>query len=388
MRAAPIVLLIYFCAAYHWNGPWYWTQSLGGYYNYLAKAFSQRQLHLPIEPHPKLLSAPNPYDPALPDEWKLHDAAFFNQRFYLYHGIAPALLLFTPYRLATNADLPESFAVALLLSLSLLLQCATLRPSIGKLSPWHVLALGLANTTPFLLHRVWVYEVAIACGIACLSLAALAVTRQHWSLAGLAIGLAILSRPHLGLAALPALWLAKRHAIRVLAPLAGCLLLLATYNYARFANPLEFGLTYLLSGPGQQSPQFSLSAAPTALYLYFLQPPTWIHSFPYLVLQRELPFHSDLPIFHEFTIGLCFLCPILLAIRRSQGFATVTALSILAFHLTTGWVTQRYTADFVPLLILAAMHHKVLSPLHRCLNAISILANLYLLYLGPNGNGS
>ena len=38
----------------------------------------------------------------------------YKQRYYLYHGAAPALLLFAPWYLLTGHDLPENFAAFLL----------------------------------------------------------------------------------------------------------------------------------------------------------------------------------------------------------------------------------------------------------------------------------
>ena len=39
--------------------------------------------------------------------------ALYRGRYYLYHGVAPAVLLFTPWRLVTGHDVPENFALAL-----------------------------------------------------------------------------------------------------------------------------------------------------------------------------------------------------------------------------------------------------------------------------------
>src|SRR5687768_6022356 len=87
---------------------------LGGYYNELGRAFASGQLHLPVQPSPKLLALPNPWDPLAHPEYKMHDLALFNGRYYLYHGAGPAVILFTPWRLLTGYDLPENFGLILL----------------------------------------------------------------------------------------------------------------------------------------------------------------------------------------------------------------------------------------------------------------------------------
>src|SRR5262245_15635362 len=87
-----------------------WKNNQGGYYNYLWRALARGRLALPIQPSHQLLALPNPWDPAVDDSLKMHDMALYNGRYYLYHGAAPAVLLFAPYYLITGHDLPERFA--------------------------------------------------------------------------------------------------------------------------------------------------------------------------------------------------------------------------------------------------------------------------------------
>src|SRR5262245_11633337 len=47
------------------GNPFYWRYDLGGYYDYLGRAFAHGQLHVPIQPSPELLAQPNPWDPAV-----------------------------------------------------------------------------------------------------------------------------------------------------------------------------------------------------------------------------------------------------------------------------------------------------------------------------------
>jgi len=92
-----------------------WKNSQGGYYNYLGRAFAHGRLALPIEPSRGLLALPNPWDPAVDDGLKMHDMALYNGRYYLYHGAAPAVMLFTPFcsgmataLLAQQVDVPRT----------------------------------------------------------------------------------------------------------------------------------------------------------------------------------------------------------------------------------------------------------------------------------------
>src|SRR4051812_34542878 len=70
----------------------YWRGELGNYYDLLGRAFASGHLYVPIEPNPELLAQPNPWDPKVNDDLKMHDMALFNRRYYLYHGAAPAAL--------------------------------------------------------------------------------------------------------------------------------------------------------------------------------------------------------------------------------------------------------------------------------------------------------
>jgi hypothetical protein len=91
-----------------------WGYDLPGYYNLLAQAFNRGQLHLLVEPAPELLALADPWDYRVGAEYKpMADLVLFNGRYYVYHGAAPAVLLFAPWRLLTGYDLAENFAVFL-----------------------------------------------------------------------------------------------------------------------------------------------------------------------------------------------------------------------------------------------------------------------------------
>src|SRR5438128_8528899 len=153
-----------------------WGYDLGSYYDYLGRAFAHGQLHVPIAPSPKLLALPNPWDPAVDDSLKMQDMALFNGRYYLYHGAGPAVILFTPWRLVTGHDLPESFALFLLCFGGFLFSCGALLRVLdlaaAKPEPLllavMLLALGICQSVPYLLSRVWVYVIAIGGGYFCI----------------------------------------------------------------------------------------------------------------------------------------------------------------------------------------------------------------------------
>jgi len=238
-----------------------WGYDLGGYYDYLGRGFAHGHLYVPITPSPKLLALPNPWDPAVDDSLKMQDMALFNGRYYLYHGAGPALILFAPWRLVTGHDLPESFALFLLCFGGFLFSCGALLRLLdlaaARPGPWllagMLLALGICQSVPYLLSRVWVYEIAIGggyfsiCGAVFFLARGIGSRRSVYWLApsGLMFGLAIACRPHLGLAGAMALIavaaaLTRRQLATFVIPLTLAGAVVAAYNYARFGNPFEF----------------------------------------------------------------------------------------------------------------------------------------------------
>jgi len=386
-------------AAYRWivRSPGYdfeWGRDLGGYYDYLGRAFARGQLHVPIEPAPELLALPDPWDPKADDTHKMHDMVLYRNRYYLYHGAGPALILFAPWRLATGHDLPERFALLLLCFGGFLFSCGALLRLLDlagakpgpPLLALMLLGLGICQCIPYLLSRVWVYEIAIGGGYFCLSGALFFFARgvdsrrSAWwfAAAGLFAGLAVTCRPHLGLAA--ACMLAglavipsrcrKRDTIAFLIPLALAGAALAAYNFARFGNPFEFGLRYILAGEHQNRIRLAWKNVPPGLYFLLFCAPDFSPVFPWVRLVMRYPFNSLSYSFPpgyviEKIAGALYLAPFVVAVvlipkaggpvRILLRVALASSAAVLLFLAGTGWSTQRYEVDFLPWAVLAAL---------------------------------
>jgi hypothetical protein len=375
-----------------------WKNNQGGYYNYLGRAFAHGRLALSIEPSPALLALPNPWDPAVDDGLKMHDMALFNGRYYLYHGAGPAVLLFTPFFLITGHDLPERFALFLLCFGGFLFSCGVLAQWLdlanARIGPpllaLMLLALGLCQSAPYLLCRVWVYEIAIGGGYFCISGALLFLTigirssrSAYWlGASGLMFGLAVSCRPHLGLAWLSAvagiaiLFARRKAPIRRAGLIAFALAFalvaaaVAAYNYQRFGNPFEFGVRYLLAGPNQSRIRLAAENIATSLYFWLACPPDLSGVFPWVRLAFRYPFNSpdySFPpgYFIEATVGAFYLAPFIagtLLVPFTRGVVRVLLWVVLAssgavllFLAATGFTTQRYEVDFLPAMVLAAL---------------------------------
>ena len=67
------------------------------YFNLLVRGFRKGHLYLDRAPAPELAALKDPYDPAQNDRYRLADATYFQGRYYLYFGAAPAVVLLWPY---------------------------------------------------------------------------------------------------------------------------------------------------------------------------------------------------------------------------------------------------------------------------------------------------
>ena len=80
----------------------------------LVDAFEAGQVHLLTEPTEELLEMENPYDWSARREagvYYLWDHLLFEGKYYSYYGIAPVILLFLPYHMATGEYFNTSAAV-------------------------------------------------------------------------------------------------------------------------------------------------------------------------------------------------------------------------------------------------------------------------------------
>jgi hypothetical protein len=349
------------------------SAELGGFYNYLGRAFAAGRLHFPIDPA----------------QYRMSDMVIYRGRYYLYHGATPAVLLFTPFRLLTRYDLPENFALFLFcyggfvfsaLTLLRMLHLARVEPGPGALA-FLLVALGGCTSVPFLLNRVFVYEIAIGGGYFSIAAAVYFLVRaidSHrraaWcAAAGLFFGLAVGCRPHLGLAAVFAmatlLWMRVpwRGLLAFAAPFAAVCAGLAVYNYARFGSPFEFGIRYQITEPGLNRIKIAAEYVAPGLYYFFAAPPAISAVFPWFS-----------PGFHPTTLppryllepiaGAIWLAPLLpvFLLALPGGFRPVarefrillcaiaaSSAAILLFLASFGFTSQRYLVDFLPLAVLA-----------------------------------
>jgi len=256
-------------------------------YNLLVDGFRSGQLNLKAEAPIGLTHLPDPYDPTANAgyrDWltyRLHDTSLYQGKLYLYFGITPAVLLFWPWAALTGRYLFHWEAVAIFCATGFLVNLALFwdikRRYFQNTPRWILipltLSLGLSSGIPILLARADIWEVAISCAYLLTSLTVAATwlaihrrTQRSWWLAAasLACGLAVGARPtavfYAAALVIPVIFYLResrkreekgqvwRLLVPAIIPMAVCGIGLATYNYLRFGNPLEFGVTYQMAG--------------------------------------------------------------------------------------------------------------------------------------------
>ncbi len=394
--------------------PYEFTKNSKDYYPLLVDGFRSGRLSLKVDPPPQLaaLKPADLYDPAKRAQTGVHsllDVTYYQGRYYLYFGVAPALTLFWPFRAITGVHFPQNLAVAVfcaggyLCSIGLLLGLRRAYfPACRAGTVWlGTLMLGLANFCPVMLVRSFFWEVPIASAYfySCLGLWLLFIglhrvrQRLRWLfLASSACGLAVASRPHFvfGAAALGAMWLwlrrdclvQRRRPDRIWLQEAAVLFLpcgtviggLFIYNYLRFGSPLEFGMKYMLgsldSFTGQMmSPRYFL----INFYYNFLAPTHVSRYFPFFQGMSFYPGAEPRGYFgFEYPAGVLTSMPVSwLAVlapliwtrwhrvdRRLGAWLLVFGLyfaALLPLVLCFNSATNRYMVDFLPTLLLVAM---------------------------------
>ncbi len=247
------------------------------HYEYMTEGFRRGHTYLSVDPDPRLLALPDPYDPKANSAFRLWDASLYHGKYYLYYGPAPAVALMLPWRIVTGHPMSQRAATAALAAIGLaglvLLLLEVRRRHFPRLSAAALGAVVIvafhASWLPVILRRPALWEVPIVSAAAFLWWALYFLWKFHdtgkpvWAAGGgLALALLMGSRATFvfAAAAIALLFLLpiaasgtrgpRRWAAALLpATLAfagGAALLL--YNHERFGNWREFGQTYQVYG--------------------------------------------------------------------------------------------------------------------------------------------
>jgi hypothetical protein len=379
--------------------PWDFKSDLPGegYYGSLAEGFRRGHLSMADEPDARLKAVHDPYTLAVRDRYgaqALWDTSYYHGKYYLYFSPLPVLIFYLPYRWVHNGYPRDGLACAFFCAWAFLAAVATVRRAFANRRlhlplPLWILLIGLGNIIPWVLANSRVYEVAIAAGMAMSASWAYALVRfqetgrmRDAAWMGVWLGLAIAARTNLAVLLLVMAAVIPLRKWRVwivfFAPIIAIGFALAAYNYARFHNPLETGITYQITlVPMRDCDRCGLKNIPHAIRVvnnlqhYVWWSPHTYSTFPFVDLQgANLDPIVSFPEIREHMAGIGPIDPLLLLApiaalllvpryRTLDGF-TRSGLLLLAgswlvvLALSTCWyVVARYSMDFMMLMAIA-----------------------------------
>ena len=392
------------------------TYKVGGenaqQYAELAKAMSDGQLYLEVDPPQWLVDMDNPYDKGARDELQkqtgesyLFDVAYYEGHYYVYFGVLPVLLFYLPFYLLTGSSFPTAIGV-LLACIMFVLGATALMDRFAR-HHFRRVSLGLflllqmplvaCSGVLYLAKFPTFYSLPIAM--------ALAFTvwglyfwlhgrstekAAGWYLAGsLCMALVVACRPQFlifSLLAFPLFWrkfITEKHlftkkGIKEFACLIAPYFVVAAgimmYNRARFGSFFDFGANYNLTVNDMTQRGMNAGRLLPALFAYFLQTPTTTGVFPWL---QPTTFDTTYlgQTIKEVTFGGILAClPVLWVIAfakpilsyRIRERSTHTVASVVMTMLASGLVVacldaemagilQRYTADYSILMLIPAI---------------------------------
>lgn len=362
------------------------------------------QLHLDIEVSEELQALENPYDTSVRQTQGVEyswDTAYYNGKYYCYFGIVPALLFFVPYKLLTGMYLQCNIVVIIAYSLYMLFLDITVIRILRRLIPADVpfgmecIALILLNSAINIFcfaAEPTFYHVLYAVGLCFVSAGFGLLTfwytgkRKHKLLlfiGALLLALAVGCRPPLLLYTLflvPfGIQIIKEKKKACVADIVVLLIPylvvgsgLAVYNYLRFDNFMEFGVTYQLTAQDQVHGSHTLYEIPLLLWLGFFQPLHFSAVFPFITPGDPANNYAG-SFFRE--VGLTPLLsqmPVLIILfipaawkkwkQETSVFSYIALLFIAAagfllmiMEFLNSGVAWRYTSEIAPVLCTAAV---------------------------------
>jgi len=405
-RLATVLFLAAVAAHYAWtpasfHARWLTPQPTD-YYHELADGFLAGQLHLPRTPDPRLVGLTDPYDPAANAPYRINDLSYHSGRYYLYHSAVPALVLFAPVKLFTGNHLglaPATWVFCLAGTVAAVLLLLRLREDFFPLCPRLLVAASVVSYAfgqgyHVVVRSGTVNQVPIASAYCFLMLALLGLRRAllpgpsawRWlGLASLCYGLAIASRPNyvfgtvVLLVPVFLLWRTDgfRFSTSLLRPLLAAgtpvtlvLVSLLVYNAARFGDPLEFGMRYMLGAWDQRTlPPLGLGNLGINAHHYFVAPSRFHLQFPFVTAPS---WQATGLLWHNPFVWLLLLLPMAFRPAASAGRPGPGALLfVLGCAAGTNLLTllllpsgnaaavltsanARYVLDFQPALMLLA----------------------------------
>ena len=310
------MLIVYFFNVFNVN------EQTDLYNEKFVQALESGQVHLIEEPSEKLLSLENPYDAVERSSIKrgidyIWDAALYNNHYYVYFGILPALILFVPFHLITGTFLKTAIGVLIFSILSLLIMALIIEKIFKKYFnklPFKLMFLSeiiclfgsviiWINVAPRFYEMVSIAGLYFALqGIYLFLTANSENYKKRICIGSLCLALAVACRPTTLIASIviiPILWNllknekdSKKNIIKILLLVGIPYLLvgisLMYYNYIRFGSIFEFGARYQLTMNDMRNLKNRLITIPAGFICNLFNIPTFIAKFPFIEVNSNI----------------------------------------------------------------------------------------------------
>ena len=252
------------------------------------------------------------------------DTAYYHGNYYVYFGVVPAVTVLLPYKLLTGKYLELDYPVFGFAAIFLIgfycVYTRIVKRSFRDISfglYWTgLLILFTCTNLTWCLRRTLVYELAIVSGI-CFAVwgvyfLLLAVDAGRWKafcffLSGTCTALAVGCRPTMLFVSLPVFTLGffairtesgtgrLKNTLLFMLPYIAVGLALMKYNYERFDDPFEFGITYQLTTENRKSglPLLGFSGRALSVLSALFTFPVMDLEFPFVHMQKpNLPYNG------------------------------------------------------------------------------------------------
>lgn len=295
---------------------WTYTGEKYDIYNkYLVDAIINHKTSIDIEPSQALKNLENPYDVNSREGVQYYfDTAYYKEKYYVYYGVVPAIILLVPYKLATGLYLKTEVATMIFVLLSIIIN---VKLTIEIYKRWFknlpfkmllmfIISNLIAGSYMWITWRMWVYELVIMAGLFFVQLGLLLIINATCNkekikytkvfLSCLCMALAVGCRPNLVFASiimLPFLIDILKNVgkskigiaiVSIVLPYLIVAVPLMVYNYTRFGSIFEFGARYQLTITNVNETVGKIADIPKGLYKYFIETVRGKKEFPYIGL--------------------------------------------------------------------------------------------------------
>lgn len=375
-------------------------------YHLLTEAFTKGQTYLDIEPSQILKDMSNPYDTKArrykfedTDEEYLWDVAFYNDRYYVYFGVAPVIIYFLPYYLVTGSHIKVSTCVLITTILTIIaifyLLYMICKKWFKNIKLGHYLILTLTficgSGLLYIIGRPDHYNLPIIMGVM-FSLYGLICWLKAFDskrttlllfLGSFLLASVAAARPQLLLTSFLVFPIfynkvfkerklfsksSIKETIALVLPYMMVAIPLMIYNYVRFSSPFDFGANYNLTTNDMTKRGFVFDRIPLGLFYYLINPINLVTMFPFVMRTQVVTDYIGTTISEHMGAGflvinfICLSCGYLF--KKKKEFkdkmpyniailSIIFAFIIIIADTEMAGILPRYISDFGYLIYLA-----------------------------------